>query len=179
MNTTANPYAAPRAHVDDVVAEAGTQPIRFWPPSGRIGRLRLLAYSIASSLLLMVALAIFGGISAAMKSQSLFWIGIVVGYGASIVFTALLTIQRCHDCDWSGWLSVLFIVPFLNLMFFFIPGTKGANRYGAPPPPNTRAVKILASLMLVFFVVGILAAIALPAYQGYVTKARAVQSQGK
>jgi uncharacterized membrane protein YhaH (DUF805 family) len=179
MNTTANPYAAPRAHVDDVFAQTGTQPIRFWPPSGRIGRLRLLAYSIASSLLLMVALAIFGGISAAMSSQALFWTGIALGYGASIFFTVLLTIQRCHDCDWSGWLSVLMIVPLLNLMFFFIPGSKGANRYGAPPPPNTRAVKILASLMLVFFVVGILAAIALPAYQGYVTKARAVQSQGK
>ena len=179
MNSSVNPYAAPRAHVDDVVAASGTQPIRFWPPSGRIGRLRLLAYSVASSLLLMAVLAIFGGISAAMKSQTLFWIGIALGYGASIVFTVLLTIQRCHDCDWSGWLSVLMIVPLLNFIFFLIPGTKGDNRYGASPPPNTRAVKILASLVLVFFVVGILAAIALPAYQGYVTKARAVQSQGK
>jgi uncharacterized membrane protein YhaH (DUF805 family) len=177
MNSTANPYAAPRAHVDDVLAEAGTQPIRFWPPSGRIGRLRLLAYSIASSLLLMAALAIFGGISAAMSSQTLFWIGIVLGYGASIAFTVLLTIQRCHDCDWSGWLSVLMIVPLLNLMFFIIAGSKGANRYGAPPPPNTRAVKILASLVVVFFIAGIVAAIALPAYSDYAKRARAVQTQ--
>ena len=69
------------------------------------------------------------------------------------------------------------IVPLLNLMFFFIPGTKGTNRYGAPPPPNTLAVKILAWLMLVFFVVGIAAAIALPAYSDYAKRARAVQTQ--
>ncbi len=177
MNTTANPYAAPRAHVDDVIAQGGTQPIRFWPPSGRIGRLRLLAYSIAATLLLMVVMGIFGAISGALNSQALFMVGLVVGYGASLFFTALLTIQRCHDCDWSGWLSVLMIVPLLNLMFFFIPGSKGANRYGAPPPPNTRAVKILASLVLVLFVAGIVAAIALPAYQDYVKRARAVQTR--
>jgi uncharacterized membrane protein YhaH (DUF805 family) len=177
MNTTVNPYAAPRAHVDDVIAEAGTQPIRFWPPAGRIGRLRLLAYSVASSLLLMVALALFGGLSAAVSSQALFWTGVVLCYAASIVFTVLLMIQRCHDCDWNGWLSVLMIVPLLNLMFFFIPGTKGGNRYGAPPPPNTRAVKILASLMLVVFLGGMLAAIALPAYQDYATRARAAQTK--
>ena len=177
MSTSANPYAAPRAHVDDVFEQGGTQPIRFWPPSGRIGRLRLLAYSIAATLLLMVVMGIFGAVSAAMQSQGLFWLGIVVGYGASIFFTVLLMIQRCHDCNWSGWLSVLMIVPLLNLMFFFIPGTKGTNRYGAPPPPNTLAVKILAWLMLVFFVVGIAAAIALPAYSDYAKRARAVQTQ--
>ena len=177
MSTSANPYAAPRAHVDDVFEQGGTQPIRFWPPSGPIGRLRLRAYSIAATLLLMVVMGIFGAVSAAMQSQGLFWFGIVVGYGASIFFTVLLMIQRCHDCNWSGWLSVLMIVPLLNLMFFFIPGTKGTNRYGAPPPPNTLAVKILAWLMLVFFVVGIAAAIALPAYSDYAKRARAVQTQ--
>jgi Tfp pilus assembly major pilin PilA len=38
-------------------------------------------------------------------------------------------------------------------------------------------VKILASLVVVFFIAGIVAAIALPAYSDYAKRARAVQTQ--
>jgi Tfp pilus assembly major pilin PilA len=53
-----------------------------------------------------------------------------------------------------------------------------------PPPnrltlPNTRAVKILAWVFPAFFVLGIVAAIALPAYQQYVMRAKAAQIQAQ
>lgn len=172
---SSNPYAAPRAQVQDVYGAADTQPIRLWPPSGRIGRLRYLAYSIGATLILMLVMGVIGGLSAAAGMPSLMIVGMVLGYAASIVFTVLITIQRCHDMNWTGWLTFLIIVPLVNLLFFFVPGTKGANRFGAPPPPNTRGVKILASLVVVFFFLGIFAAIAIPAYQQYTMRAKMQQ----
>jgi len=43
-----NRYSPPAAAVADVaLASDGYQAVRLWPPSGRIGRLRFLAYSLA------------------------------------------------------------------------------------------------------------------------------------
>ncbi|MFP6396434.1 hypothetical protein VST24_27535, partial [Pseudomonas aeruginosa] len=47
----------------------------------------------------------------------------------------------------------------------------GANRYGPPPPANSTGVKVLASLIILLPIVGIIAAIALPSYQGYLERA--------
>ena len=60
-------------------------------------------------------------------------------------------------------------------MFWFIPGTSGSNRFGAPPPPNSTGVILLALILPIIFVIGIVAAIAIPAYQDYATRARASQ----
>jgi hypothetical protein len=60
-----------------------------------------------------------------------------------------------------------------GLVFVFKAGTPGRNVYGDPPPPNTAGVKVLALLLPVVFVLGIVAAIAIPAYQHYVERARA------
>jgi len=177
MNTAANPYAAPRAPVSDVAAAGSTQPVRVWPPDGRIGRLRYLAWSIAGSLVLMLAFGILGAVAGVLNVPSLLMLMPTLGVVAYIVFAIVLTIQRCHDLNWSGWLSVLSLVPLVNLVFLFVPGTRGDNRFGAPPVANTLAVKILASLMVVFFLLGIAAAIALPAYQQYVLRAKAAQTK--
>jgi hypothetical protein len=57
-------------------------------------------------------------------------------------------------------------------------GTPGENRYGAPPPPNGTGVIVAAWLTLgIPVIVGILAAISLPAYQNYVMRAKAAQMQ--
>ena len=41
-------FAPPGAQVADVIEQGvGFQPVRLWPPNGRIGRLRLLAYGAA------------------------------------------------------------------------------------------------------------------------------------
>ena len=92
-----------------------------------------------------------------------------------LVVGVMLTIQRCHDFDVSGWLSLLLIVPVAPLLFWIIPGTKGANRFGAPTPPNSTGVVVLALILPILFFVGIIAAIALPAYQSYAERARMAQ----
>ncbi|MEJ2612000.1 MAG: DUF805 domain-containing protein, partial [Candidatus Thiodiazotropha sp.] len=79
----------------------------------------------------------------------------------------LLTIQRCHDFNTNGWLSLVIVIPILPLIFWFIPGTKGNNRFGPPPPPNRGVLLKIVLLLILLFVIGILAAIAIPAYQSY------------
>jgi uncharacterized membrane protein YhaH (DUF805 family) len=176
MNTAANPYAAPRAQVQDLYeGEGQTQSVKLWPPSGRIGRLRYLAYNTVGWLLLAVLGGVAGGLGAALSAPTLMLVGAGLGYAAFVVFGVLLTILRCHDMDWSGWLCLLMIVPLVNLVFLVVPGTKGANRFGAPTPPNTLGVKLLGLALPLVMVLGILAAIALPAYQDYTKRARAVQ----
>ena len=181
--STNNPYAAPRAQVADVAVDAAIQPIRFWPPKGRLGRLRYVAYALA--IWLGVSLLVGGlvGVLAASKSSGGEFFALlpaVLGVGI-IALTFPLTIQRLHDLNWNGWLSVLSFAPFLNMIFglvlLFVPGTKGPNRYGAPPPPNSGGLKLVASLLFGLFVVGIVAAIALPAYSDYTKRARAVQTR--
>jgi len=103
----------------------------------------------------------------------------IIGYIGLLVLMFMLTIQRAHDFNTSGWLSLLVLVPLANFIFWFIPGTDGDNRFGAQTPPNSVLVLIAAWLVPVFFVVGILAAIALPAYQDYTKRAQERQFQKK
>lgn len=50
----------------------------------------------------------------------------------------MLHIKRCHDRDKSGWWCLLLLIPFVNFIWAIIdlgilPGTIGANKYGADP----------------------------------------------
>lgn len=166
---SANPYQAPGAAVADAGSE--TQPVKVFSASGRIGRARYIAYGTGFYFLFGAV----GGVLAGMLGQ----VGLVLlalAWIALVVLGFMLTIQRCHDFDTSGWLSLLWLVPLANLIFLFIPGTDGPNRFGAPTPPNGVGVLIGAWLLPVVFVLGIVAAIALPAYQDYVKRA---QQQGQ
>lgn len=176
-----NPYAPPRANVADVPAEEAFQPVKIWSAQGRIGRLRYLSYQGVAYLLLM-AVGIAGGILGAMLQSPSVVIGLVVIVGSVpyCVLTVLLTIQRCHDIGWTGWAALLALIPLVGLLFWFVPGTPGTNRFGAPPPPNSTAVKVLTWVSVVLFalfIVGMLAAISLPAYQAYQQRARAAQTR--
>lgn len=173
---SSNPYAPPGANVADVAAEEASQPVKIWSAQGRIGRLRYLSYQGVAYLLVMV-LAFVGGLAGAMLKSPGASVGLIaVGFALYFVLMMLLTIQRCHDMDWTGWASLLVLVPLVGLLFWFVPGTQGANRFGAPPPPNGTGVKVLA-WGGVLALVGVLAAVALPAYQDYVQRARAAQGQ--
>jgi uncharacterized protein YqgC (DUF456 family) len=99
----------------------------------------------------------------------------VVGYIAMIVVSIMLTIQRSHDFNMSGWISLLALVPLVNLMFWFIPGTDGTNRFGAKTPPNSGLVLVGLWIVPLLFIGGIIAAISIPAYQDYVKRAQTQQ----
>jgi uncharacterized membrane protein YhaH (DUF805 family) len=160
-----HPYAPPRAQVAEPTPEFGE--LKPFSVHGRIGRLRYLAWSMILSLSALGLLVVGGGIFAFSSLVGLPVMGlIVIGF---LVVTVQLGVQRLHDIGWSGWLILLTLIPVIGSIFPFVmllaPGSKGLNRFGPPPPPNSRAVKILAVLWLLVPIIGIFAAIALPAYQ--------------
>ena len=166
-----NPYQAPQAAI--AKADGETRPVRLFAVSGRMGRLRYIAYGV----LVYVALAALSGILAAVLGSigpAGAMIGALLPAALMVVVSFMLTIQRCHDFNASGWLSLLGLVPLVNLIFWFIPGSDGPNRYGPPTPPNTILVysgAIGAPVVIIAFV-GIMAAVAIPAQQEYAHRAR-------
>lgn len=174
----ANPYQPPRAQVDDVRGTSGQhQPVKFWSTKGRVSRLQYLGYTMGAYLLLIGGAAILGGIAGALghaKAAPIFGLIAMIPYG---IFAVFMMIQRAHDMDWSGWTCLLAFIPLVALFWIFKAGTPGDNRFGAPPPPNTTKVKILALLMPVIAAIGILAAVLLPMYMSHKVPAQSVGQQ--
>ena len=168
----ANPYRAPSGVTLTNAGGDGYGDARVFSLHGRIGRLRYLAYGMLSSLVFAMPAAVVGAGVMGAGEPLLGGTLIGVGYLAAAAFAVVLTVRRCHDLDWSGWLAVLMVVPLLNLAFYFLPGSVGANRFGLQPPPNSGLLKVLGALLLLA-VIGIVAAVALPAYNEYVDRARA------
>jgi uncharacterized membrane protein YhaH (DUF805 family) len=160
--STQNPYTAPRAAVDDVPEEY--QPVRIFSVSGRIGRARYIAYALGISVLFS---AVGAGLSAAIGEA-----GNLLAFAAILVLSLVLSIQRSHDFDTSGWLGILGIVPLANLIFWVIPGTDGPNRFGAKTPPNSVLTLVAAWIIPALFIAGIVAAVSIPAYQDYVKRSQ-------
>ncbi|MEJ2508413.1 MAG: DUF805 domain-containing protein [Gammaproteobacteria bacterium] len=184
MNAT-NPYTSPQSTVADAAGEQYGE-VRVFSTSGRLGRLRYLGYGMAVNLVVWFAVMLLGLVASLIPSQATNIVVGIIGVGlyiAVIVVAFMLMIQRIHDFDTSGWLALLMLVPLVNVVFglllLFLPGTKGSNRFGAEPPPNSTGVIVLAALVpIAVFVIGILAAIAIPAYNQYIQRAKA-QQQGQ
>ena len=170
-----NRYSPPATAVADVVlASDGYQPVRLWPPNGRIGRLRFLAYSLGLYLLIILGSFLLGFVAGLVsRSSTTATVVAVVSVAAYLVAGMVLLVQRSHDMNLSGWWSLAAFIPFVGLLWVFKGGTRGANRWGAPPPPNGLVVRIAGLALPIVFAVGIVAAIALPAYQQYTTRANA------
>jgi uncharacterized membrane protein YhaH (DUF805 family) len=171
MATNVNPYQAPGAPVADAGNEV--QPVKALSISGRIGRARYIAYGTGYYVLFGALMALSGLLG------SVGGVLMIVLWLALMVIAFMLTIQRCHDFNVTGWLSLLMLVPLANLIFLFIPGTDGPNRFGAPTPPNSVGVLIVAWLFPVVALIGIIAAVSLPAYQDYTKRAQERQFQKK
>lgn len=158
-----NPYRAPAAPVAD--AGDATQPVRLFSTSGRIGRARYIAYGfglyVLSVFLGVLAARVFGEIGAMLAS--VVWIAVAV-------LGVMLTIQRCHDFNMTGWLALLIVVPLANLVFLIVPGTDGPNRFGAPTPPNGVGVLIVAWLIPGIVIAGMIGMLALPVFQAYLQR---------
>lgn len=174
-----NPYLSPAGDVTPVPSDETYLPQMF-ALSGRIGRLRYMAYSFGTSFVLMMVAGILAVAASAIKAETLMMVVVAGMYLALVVLTIALTVRRLNDLDRSGWFSLLFMVPVINLILWLVlmlaPGTPTANRFGLKPAPNTRGV-VIAGLMVPvgIFLIGVLAAISIPAYQNYVTRAKQQQ----
>lgn len=174
-----NPYAAPTAAMSDEIDRHGDYQPKMFSTSGRIGRLRYMAYSTGLYMIIMlvislVNLALMGlggsGVPKAIPTVLLLAAGIMA---------LVQSKRRLHDLDLSGTWNVAMFIPFVNLLLWlylvFGSGDTGDNQYGPPPASNPRWMWIMATVPLGMVVLGILAAVALPAYQQYVLKAKAAQ----
>jgi len=162
-----NPYATPNAPVGDVFANEGTGKINIFTSKGRLGRVRYFYYSMLTSIVGFVAVML--GVLLLNFSPVVGGIAIAVAYIAMIVWSFFLIIQRCHDLNKSGWWSLLLFIPFAVFYFFFAPGTKGANQFGAEPIANSKGVIAGAIILPIVFIIlmGIISAIAVPALSKY------------
>jgi uncharacterized membrane protein YhaH (DUF805 family) len=174
---TVNPYRAPAAAVADAAEQY--QPVNIYSASGRIGRARYIAYTLGLSILFGVFVAAVAALLGAIGMAAVAGIVTVLVYVGLLIWMVMLTIQRAHDFNTTGWLSILMLIPLINFIFWFIPGTDGDNRFGSRTPPNSVMVLIGAWLVPLLFIGGILAAVAIPAYQDYMKRAQSFQKNSR
>jgi uncharacterized membrane protein YhaH (DUF805 family)/glutaredoxin len=134
--------------------------------SGRIGRTNYLV----SSWFFLSALMMF---AVWLAAKTNIWTIAVIGVIAAIVLAWRFTILRCHDANWSGWLSLILFIPYVgglfSLILLIMPGTRGDNNYGTA----TRRVgwpKGLGMVALCGVSVYLLAGQAMTVYQAYLSK---------
>ena len=177
--TAPSPYQPPRRAITPATPTKYGE-IRSFSARGRLGRVRYIGYLVGLGLLINLLTVGGGGAVAALiddaaVSQSIALGGFLVLMALMVALSVLLAIQRLHDFDASGWWAVFALVPLANVVLYLLllimPGTQGANRFGDPPPPNTTGVILLALVLPAIFLIGIIAAIAIPAYQDYARRA--------
>jgi uncharacterized membrane protein YhaH (DUF805 family) len=173
-----NPYAAPQTNVAGRDGGGGDYgEVKILSAQGRIGRVRYIGWSMGLMLVAWLALGLLAALAIASQGQLVLALVVALGYVAVLVVQFLFNIQRSHDMNMTGWLSLIYLLPFGLLVFWLVPGTRGENRYGKQPPPNSVGVIVLACLVP-FIVVGILAAIAIPAYNDYTIRAQVTEGLG-
>lgn len=115
--------------------------------SGRINRAKLwLGVLMALVILLVAGIGVVGLSVAAGEIDKrdlgpVTWLGIaammLLGYWMSFAIYA----KRAHDRGWSGWFTLLLLIPLLNLWPFieliFLPGDPAENRFGSNPLGTT------------------------------------------
>ena len=153
-----NPYSAPGADLSLPSAIDDTYQPSLFSLHGRIGRMRYVAYLIGGTLLAMLAaIALLIPISLASKNSVLTTLVPLLSSLAMLVVTFVLAIRRLHDINLSGWLSILTLVPIVNLglglWLLFGSGTKGANQYGPAPVKNSDGVVAVFVITMVVAVI--------------------------
>ncbi|MBK0063426.1 MULTISPECIES: DUF805 domain-containing protein [unclassified Acinetobacter] len=163
----------------------GTQLANDSPLSaqGRFGRLSYAAWTLISSIFFIVACVAIGfGIhqmsqrEIALSLQFSLFIFFVIGslYAGFLYFNFIFMIRRLHDRNQSGWLSLFYIVPPLNLFFIvYLLCAKGNERLNDFGPARYTCTWervfgwIYIALIPVSIIIGILIAVMIPTYQDY------------
>ena len=177
-----NVYRTPEASLVGDVVEDSYQP-KIFSFSGRIGRLRYLGYCFIVSLLGYVLIipgtVLMAGAGDNGVAQGVAVLLMVIAYIGMMVMTWGYMVRRLNDLDKNGWISLLILVPLANLVLalylIFAAGSPGSNSYGPAPVANPRGMILVALIFPAIFLLGIFAAIAIPAYQDYLQRATEAQ----
>ena len=181
-----NLYSAPRADLSNVPSEDETYSPQIISIHGRLGRLRYLAYTWVSAILLSIVSGILAAVllplfikPGSTQPTVVGAIAAILVYLPIIAASLIYTKRRLNDLDHSGWFGLFMLVPFLNILcglyLLIAPGSSDNNRYGAKPEKNS-SLLMIAGVLAPLLVIGILAAIAIPAYQKYTEKAKAASA---
>jgi uncharacterized membrane protein YhaH (DUF805 family) len=167
-----NPYESPDADLGQGQQQQSYQP-RVFSINGRLGRARYLCYSLALSLFLIIVAGIIAGVTGAISESG--EMSPLLSLLISLPIIAMMVImarRRLHDLNYTGWWAITVLIPIISiipsLILLFATGNKHENDYGLMPNKNGVSIYIVMCLFVVMFV-GIIAAVALPAYQAYVS----------
>ena len=127
---------------------------------GRIGRAHYIAYTLGAVVgaFLFMLLASLGLMLSGQFGRLLYIVtSILLFYGFLPIFFTILTVRRAHDFNVGGWVALLLLVPVVNLLFWFIPGTRGDNSHGAAPQAPSTGIKLIAVALPVLLIGAFLA----------------------
>ncbi len=133
---------------------------RLFSLRGRLGRTHYIAYSLGAIVAAFLFMFLAGlGLMLSGQLGRLLYIAfsVLLFYGFLPIFFAILTVKRAHDFNTGGWLAILLLVPVVNLLFWFIPGTRGDNIYGPAPRAASFGTKLIAATLPVLLVIAFLA----------------------
>ena len=133
--------------------------------AGRFGRLSFLAWNCLLSLGLAVLIAIIAVVAPNLLlelgsgSMGIGMILLVIIYIVAFYFSFIFTIRRLHDRNHTGWLSLLILVPLVNIIMglylVFAPGDDRQNSYGAVRETASWE-KVLAWIFIVLMILAII-----------------------
>lgn len=152
--TSYTPYMPPP---DSAPAEERIRPFSL---AGRLDRWRYVALALGAIVAVMLILFIAGFALLYLGSLGrMLYIGssVLLCYAFLPIFLMILTVKRCHDFNMGGWLAVLLLIPVVNLVFCFIPGTKTENKYGLPPSTPSSLTRTIAIVLPILLIGGFLA----------------------
>jgi len=118
------------ARRDDVTNAAGVFGLGS---GGRMGRLK---YATANTVLMAL---FYVPMIMVLQRPTLGRMALLAVVAVAVTLLGMrLAVLRCHDCDKSGWWSMLLWLPTVNIIVTLVlalaPGTDGGNEYGEPPP---------------------------------------------
>ncbi len=161
--------------VSDPVLAGCYQP-RLFSLDGRIGRLRYLAFTFFS----MVIVVLVSGVVTTVISPLLTENGLadsslllMIVFNLPVLIVSLVMAKRrLNDLDHPSWLALAMMVPAVNFFFgiylLFASGSVRSNRYGLPPTKNSVWMVVAALILPTIVVIGIVTAMTLPDYQQYI-----------
>lgn len=132
------------------------KPVKLFSLRGRIGRVRYIVFSLGA-LVVAFMFTLMTGLFAVQLPESLgrmlyTVVSVLLFYALLPIFFAVMTVKRSHDFNMGGWLALLMLVPLVNLVFWFIPGTRGENKYGMQGAPEPAGLTCLAIVLPLLFV---------------------------